>query len=744
MNLPLLLLPICSLNNWQIALGLLIPFILGYLLRQVLNSGKKSLEQELEKTQKDLQISESKNASLKEEFDNSVQTQKNLNQSEILNLHTRISELENAKAGLQVELAKAHDNLLSFTGPQIEDLQVKLGHSENSRNLLKSELENLQNHKTQLENQIASLSTVHEQFANIQNEHEKLKSDYHQILLEKEKSQSETTGNEMISSENSETPIQGSFLEGLENLKKEAEEAKAKHSQDALNWNQELENLHSKHTEDFENLKNEAREIITTHVGEAEKWKNEAESAKAQLMSHDIKLQQYLEQEESLKREILSIQEKLAQAQKDLDFFNSAHPALIQETDSLKNDLSSAITESEQAKNRIMELENELGQKENTFSSQDHFEGPANPSELKNLTESSQESLVREIQELKARISALEAELRGHSSIPGIPALNANENQENEEVSSPSIMSTANENDSVSEGSQEGILNTEPLAGMEENPALNPPTYSTGILIETPNNEENSGMNSHLEHQGMGNSTENFLSTEPEISSHEQTQISDSTKEQKPETSEETHEDFNVNTETLYHSEPNPISLPVPETDEPVHSSMESTSPVNEHHEVIEPEIHSDPSENSESLNLTEVNHSHEVSGEPVSNEEPIQETPEMTVENTHSHEEESHFADQVPNSSRNQNIYQEPNYYFRLKGHSEAREVFLVGDFENWEQNHYIMHRGEGEWIFPIHLENGKYLYKFVVDGEWILDPSNSFTEDNIYGTGNSVVFIW
>jgi hypothetical protein len=52
-------------------------------------------------------------------------------------------------------------------------------------------------------------------------------------------------------------------------------------------------------------------------------------------------------------------------------------------------------------------------------------------------------------------------------------------------------------------------------------------------------------------------------------------------------------------------------------------------------------------------------------------------------------------------------------------------------------------MIRQKGKWIFPMYLKPGKYTYKFIVDGRWILDPANRLYEENRYGTGNSVFWM-
>ncbi len=83
------------------------------------------------------------------------------------------------------------------------------------------------------------------------------------------------------------------------------------------------------------------------------------------------------------------------------------------------------------------------------------------------------------------------------------------------------------------------------------------------------------------------------------------------------------------------------------------------------------------------------------------------------------------------------------PNYTFRLHGIKNAKEVYLAGDFNNWNPASFAMVKKGEEWVFPVHLSVGKHLYKFIVDGKWIIDPNNKLWEQNEHGTGNSVIWI-
>ena len=96
-----------------------------------------------------------------------------------------------------------------------------------------------------------------------------------------------------------------------------------------------------------------------------------------------------------------------------------------------------------------------------------------------------------------------------------------------------------------------------------------------------------------------------------------------------------------------------------------------------------------------------------------------------------------------IKNGDRWSFLAVKPNYTFKLKGHQDAKKVTLCGVFNNWDPNGYTMTRHDGEWMISLHLKKGKYLYKFRVDGEWMLDPDNKLREPNEYNTGNSVLWM-
>lgn len=82
-------------------------------------------------------------------------------------------------------------------------------------------------------------------------------------------------------------------------------------------------------------------------------------------------------------------------------------------------------------------------------------------------------------------------------------------------------------------------------------------------------------------------------------------------------------------------------------------------------------------------------------------------------------------------------------NVTFRLKGFPYADAVVLAGSFNKWNHSETTFAQGDGEWVCRVQLAPGRYTYKFIVDGEWMLDPTNPLTEDDGSGNINSVLIV-
>lgn len=69
------------------------------------------------------------------------------------------------------------------------------------------------------------------------------------------------------------------------------------------------------------------------------------------------------------------------------------------------------------------------------------------------------------------------------------------------------------------------------------------------------------------------------------------------------------------------------------------------------------------------------------------------------------------------------------------------AKKVALSGSFNSWDAKGIAMKKSKtGLWKAGVSLNPGRYEYKFIVDGQWWTDPTNSNTSTNSYGTTNSV----
>jgi 1,4-alpha-glucan branching enzyme len=70
-----------------------------------------------------------------------------------------------------------------------------------------------------------------------------------------------------------------------------------------------------------------------------------------------------------------------------------------------------------------------------------------------------------------------------------------------------------------------------------------------------------------------------------------------------------------------------------------------------------------------------------------------------------------------------------------------KAKEVFLAGDFNNWDHKAHPMKKdSNGVWKKSVMLSPKQYEYKFLVDGDWKEDPQNDQICSNCFGTVNSV----
>jgi 1,4-alpha-glucan branching enzyme len=71
--------------------------------------------------------------------------------------------------------------------------------------------------------------------------------------------------------------------------------------------------------------------------------------------------------------------------------------------------------------------------------------------------------------------------------------------------------------------------------------------------------------------------------------------------------------------------------------------------------------------------------------------------------------------------------------------------QVFVAGTFNNWDSEKTRMkdNPASGHYETVIALPPGKHEYRFVVDGDWCVDPNGAEQVSNVYGSLNSVVTV-
>ena len=70
---------------------------------------------------------------------------------------------------------------------------------------------------------------------------------------------------------------------------------------------------------------------------------------------------------------------------------------------------------------------------------------------------------------------------------------------------------------------------------------------------------------------------------------------------------------------------------------------------------------------------------------------------------------------------------------------------VSLAGSFNDWDAKSKMLvdKKGDGIYRGALMISPGTYEYKFVIDGEWVLDERNPNFAPNDLGTLNSVLIV-
>jgi 1,4-alpha-glucan branching enzyme len=94
-------------------------------------------------------------------------------------------------------------------------------------------------------------------------------------------------------------------------------------------------------------------------------------------------------------------------------------------------------------------------------------------------------------------------------------------------------------------------------------------------------------------------------------------------------------------------------------------------------------------------------------------------------------------------NSVQQKTIKSEKKVEFSLQA-PEAKEVFLAGEFNQWDAQSLPMKRGrDGNWKIRTSLLPGRYEYKIVVDNQWLEAFPGAELVPNHFGTQNCVLWV-
>ena len=73
-----------------------------------------------------------------------------------------------------------------------------------------------------------------------------------------------------------------------------------------------------------------------------------------------------------------------------------------------------------------------------------------------------------------------------------------------------------------------------------------------------------------------------------------------------------------------------------------------------------------------------------------------------------------------------------------------QARQVFLAGEMTDWDKGKRAMEKAaDGRWTLRLDLAPGQWVYKFVVDGQWMADPAHADRDADGRGGEHSFVFV-
>ena len=100
--------------------------------------------------------------------------------------------------------------------------------------------------------------------------------------------------------------------------------------------------------------------------------------------------------------------------------------------------------------------------------------------------------------------------------------------------------------------------------------------------------------------------------------------------------------------------------------------------------------------------------------------------------------------GEKQPRDRKTKGLYIRRQQDFFLEAPAGA-EVYLAGSFNNWDAKAKPMRWDEVRQGYAVrgYLLPGEYEYKFVVDGNWMVDPRNPNRRENGLNSFNSVLVV-
>ncbi|MCK5126657.1 MAG: isoamylase early set domain-containing protein [candidate division Zixibacteria bacterium] len=73
----------------------------------------------------------------------------------------------------------------------------------------------------------------------------------------------------------------------------------------------------------------------------------------------------------------------------------------------------------------------------------------------------------------------------------------------------------------------------------------------------------------------------------------------------------------------------------------------------------------------------------------------------------------------------------------------SKAKRVFLVGDFNKWNEQSLPMRKKSARFELILKIPPGRHQFKYLIDGIWWNDPDADDYAGNFWGSEDSVICI-